>query len=121
MAQVRLRLIAASLPLPLRAHEHAEAAERAKDEMKRELGKHLNAPAEALGRMRGVHEAKIRHHEKQAHVHARRAEFARAGYVVDSPDERMDSEHQRAHAELIAMAHRTGRLRHSDESLIHAA
>jgi hypothetical protein len=47
----------------------------------------------------------------------RRAEFAASGFLLDGPDERTDGMDQKSHAELIGLAHRTGRVRQSDESV----
>lgn len=101
----------------LRAHEHEEAAERAKETKRRVMASQPNIPDEARGRLEGHHDHEIATHERQAKAHRRRAEHAAAGFLLDGPDERTDAEYQKAHAELIGMAHRTGRVRHTEESL----
>jgi hypothetical protein len=50
-------------------------------------------------------------HERMARVHGRRAEMAEAGYLLHSKDEATDADHMRGDAELVSVAHRTGRVR----------
>jgi hypothetical protein len=101
----------------LAAATHEEDAERARDRKKREMGQHVNAPADARARMEGVYDAQINKHEKQARVNRRRAEHAQAGFVLHSPDEAGDPEYMRSHQDLISMGHRCGRCRMTDEAV----
>jgi hypothetical protein len=101
----------------LKATEHEEAAERARNKKKAELEAHQNAPEEARRKMVATHDATINHHDKQARVHRRRAEHARAGYILHGPDETADASYVRDHQDLIDTARRAGRLRHTEESI----
>jgi hypothetical protein len=67
--------------------------------------------------MEMMHDATIAKHESQARIHRRRAEHAAAGYCLHGPDEAQDGEYMQSHQDLMGMARRTGRLRHSDESV----
>jgi hypothetical protein len=65
---------------------------------------------------RAVHDWEIAHHEERARAYRRRASIAAQGYLLDSPDERLDVQYQREHGDLIGMARRTGRLRQTEDS-----
>jgi hypothetical protein len=99
----------------LRAHEHSEAAEKARDRKqtaRRDIGG-SRSQREADGR---AHDAEIDHHEKQARVHSRRREYAENGFLLHSPSESGDADYMRDHGELFAEAQRAGRVKFSDES-----
>ena len=101
----------------LKAAAHSLAAENARDKKKAALEAHQNAPEEARRKMVAMHDAAIGHHDKQARVHHRRAEHARAGYVLHGPDETSDASYVRDHQGLIDTARRSGRLRQTEESI----
>jgi hypothetical protein len=101
----------------LQAASHEEDAEKARSRKHEAMSAHVNAPDEARSRMSSMHDAEIRGHETKARVCRRRAEHAAAGYLLEGPDETRDADYQRDHADLVAMARRTGRLRASDESV----
>jgi hypothetical protein len=105
----------------LRAAEHEEAAERARDDKKRQLGKHVNIPPEHRKRLEMAHDATIRHHEEQGQRFRRRAAYLASGYALDSPSERRDADFVRQHHDLLDLARKTGRLRYSDEASLHPA
>jgi hypothetical protein len=94
----------------LKQIEHEDAAERARDDRRSQ---------EDLGQIGGreVGRPAAGHHERMARVHARRAEHARDGHLISGPDERTDAEHQRDDAELIRLAHRTGRVLWTDDTV----
>jgi hypothetical protein len=98
----------------LAAHHEAEA-ERARDRKRKEIAKWINPPREHLARLEARYNLEIDHHDREGRKYRRRAEFAKQGYVLASPDENKDAEYQKEHRELIAMAMRTNRLHYSDE------
>jgi hypothetical protein len=99
----------------LRAAEHEEAAERAKDDKRKQLAKHINIPMEHRRRLEMAHDATIRHHEEEGAKYRRRSDYLRAGYVLDSPSERRDGDFMRQHHDLVDLARKAGRLRYSEE------
>jgi hypothetical protein len=99
------------------AHDHADRAEKARTAKAEDLAKQLRIPEEYRRRLEARHDASIAHHERQAAIHQRRAEYARAGYVLDGPDERTDAVYQKDHAGLIGLARRTARLRYVDDTV----
>jgi hypothetical protein len=100
-----------------RASEHEQAAEKARNEKHRVMSMQHGIPDEARARLEGTHDAEIRKHERAALVNRRRGEHASRGVLLDSPDERNDSEYQRSNADVVAMAHRCGRARYTAEGL----
>jgi hypothetical protein len=100
----------------LEASEHEEAAEKARTKKHADIGMHINAPAEARGRMERTHDEAISRHERAARQCRRRAEHAAAGYVLHGPDEG-SADYMRDHQELHDLARRTGRLRQTAEGL----
>jgi hypothetical protein len=98
------------------AHHHEEAAEGARARKKSEMGRHINAPAEARGRMEGVYDAEIAKHDRAARAHRRRADFAASGMLYHGPDESGDAEYMKTHQELVNMAQRAGRIHHGERS-----
>jgi hypothetical protein len=100
----------------VKAAEPEEAAQRARAREKREQAQWINAPAEWLREMTAVHDWEIAHHEERARAYRRRGAIGAQGYLLDSPDERLDAQDQREHGDLIGMARRTGRLRQTQDS-----
>jgi hypothetical protein len=80
-----------------------------------EQARWINAPVELLRKLTAVHDWEIAHHEERARTYRRRASIASHGYLLDSPDERLDLHNQREHADLIGMARRMGRLRQTQD------
>jgi hypothetical protein len=98
-----------------RAAHHEAEAERARNRKKAELAKHVRIPDEHRKRLEARYDTEIGHHEREGVKYRRRAEFARAGFVLDSPDEQRDADFRREHGELIKLAERAGRLYYSSE------
>ena len=95
----------------LRAAEHEEAAEQARDRKHRELSMHLNAPDEVRRKLTMHHDAAIKQHETAGCSCRRRAEHAAAGYLLHGPSEGTDANYMKDHTKLIEAARRLGRLR----------
>jgi hypothetical protein len=100
----------------VKAAEHEKAAQRARARKEREQAKWINAPADLLRKLAAVHDWEIAHHEERTQAYRRRAAIAAQGYLLDSPDDRMDAQYQRDHGDLIGMARRTGRPRQTEDS-----
>src|SRR5689334_53372 len=100
----------------LKAAFHEAAAEKGRGEKKRAFDTTHGMPDHVKENLSHTYDTAIGHHVRQSRAYRRRAEHARAGFVLDGPEERSDAEYRMSHGDLIRTAHQTGRLRHSDES-----
>jgi hypothetical protein len=96
----------------LRAHEHEEHAEKARDK-KQSARNEIGASKETRRADDAAHDLEIQHHERQAKIHRRRQEYAEgAGVMLHGPDEASDADYMAQHGALFAEANRAGLVRH---------
>jgi hypothetical protein len=98
------------------AAQHERVAQNALARKECEQARWINAPADLLRKLTAVRDWEIAHHEERARAYRRRASIAAQGYLLESPDERLDEQFQREHGDLIDMARRAGRLRQTEDS-----
>jgi hypothetical protein len=95
----------------LRAHEHEEHAEKARDK-KQSARNEIGGSRETRRADDAVHDAEIQHHERQARIHRRRQEYAESGLMLHGPDEGADADYMAQHGDLFREANRAGLVRH---------
>jgi hypothetical protein len=95
----------------LKAHEHEEHAEKARDAKQRARGD-IGGSREHRRADAAVHDAEIDHHERQARIHRRRQEYAEAGVMLHGPDEGADADYMAQHGDLFREAGRAGVVRY---------
>jgi hypothetical protein len=94
----------------LGAHQCAEHRAKALEQRKRdEEGNHGMPPAHKASLLQ-KHDEAIAEHERMYAVHSRRADYADQGFMISSPDESTDTEHQRKYGPLQAALQGSGRL-----------
>ena len=77
----------------LKAAEHEEAAQKARERKEREQARWNGLPADFLRKLSSVWDWEITHHVERARVYRQRADGAAKDPLLNSPGEWLDSPH----------------------------